>query len=178
MIIFAKNLIMQTTIPYSGKKRTALLAAMFSALSLMISCGGRETITEEAAEAPRQETEVNTEASIADSMTNKGIGPVSQVALGALDAGMSAKGKSLFDTKCASCHKLDSKYVGPSLQGVTKRRTPEWIMNLMLNPEQMIKEDPLAKSLFEKYLVPMTFQNLTESDARSILEYFRQQDGV
>ena len=82
----------------------------------------------------------------------------------------------IFESKCATCHKFDTKYVGPPLKNITKRRTPEWIMNQMLNPAQMIKEDSISMALFAKYLVPMTFQNVTEDDARSILEYFRQKD--
>jgi hypothetical protein len=49
-------------------------------------------------------------------------------------------------------------------------------MNMMLNPEQMTKENPTAKQLFAQYLTQMTFQNVTQDDARAILEYFRSLD--
>ncbi|HWQ82759.1 MAG TPA: cytochrome c [Ignavibacteria bacterium] len=105
-----------------------------------------------------------------------GIGPVKKVTLGALDKSMSEKGKTIFDQKCVACHKFDSKLVGPPLKGITQRRKPEWIMNMILNPEQMTKEDVAAKQLFGQYLTQMTFQNVSEDDARSILEYFRSVD--
>jgi len=141
----------------------------------MISCGGNSNSeTKEGDETTTENTSGG--VSLADSMTNKGIGPVKELSLAAIDATLAAKGKTIFESKCATCHKFDVKYVGPPLQDVTKRRTPEWIMNQMLNPEQMIKEDPLAKAMFERYLVPMTFQNITQEDARSILEYFREHD--
>jgi len=105
-----------------------------------------------------------------------GIGPVKKVSLGALDKSLSEKGKAIFDQKCVACHKFDSKLVGPPLKGVTQRRKPEWIMNMILNPEQMTKEDVAAKQLFGQYLTQMTFQNVSEDDARSILEYFRSVD--
>jgi cytochrome c len=57
--------------------------------------------------------------------------------------------------------------------GVTDRRTPEWIMNMILNPEVMVAENPIAKKLLAEYLSPMANQSLTESEARAILEYFR-----
>lgn len=106
-----------------------------------------------------------------------GIGPVKEVKLGSLDQNMVNKGKTTFETKCASCHKFDTKLVGPPLQGVTQRRKPEWIMNMILNPQQMTQENPAAKELFATYLVQMTFQDVTQDDARAILEYFRSIDG-
>lgn len=106
-----------------------------------------------------------------------GIGPVKEVKLGSIDQNLVNKGKSTFETKCASCHKFDSKLVGPPLQGVTQRRKPEWIMNMILNPQQMTQENPTAKELFATYLVQMTFQDVTQDDARAILEYFRSIDG-
>jgi len=105
-----------------------------------------------------------------------GIGPVKSVTLGSVDKSLADKGKELFETKCVACHKFDSKLVGPPLKDVTKRRKPEWIMNMILNPEQMTKENPTAKQLFGQYLTQMTFQNVTQDDARAILEYFRSLD--
>ena len=106
-----------------------------------------------------------------------GIGPVKEVKLGTIDKNLVEKGKTIFDTKCASCHKFDSKLVGPPLQGVTQRRKPEWIMNMILNPQQMTQENPAAKELFATYLIQMTFQDVSHDDARAILEYFRSVDG-
>jgi hypothetical protein len=55
-----------------------------------------------------------------------------------------------------------------------ERRTPEWIMNMILNPEEMIKNDPIAKQLLIDFnLAPMANQHLTQDEARKILEYFR-----
>lgn len=105
-----------------------------------------------------------------------GIGPVKKVDLGAIDKALGEKGKNIFEQKCVACHKLDSKLVGPPLKDVTKRRKPEWIMNMILNPEQMTKENTAAKQLFGQYLTQMTFQNVSQDDARAILEYFRTVD--
>ncbi len=107
-----------------------------------------------------------------------GIGPVKEVKLGSIDQNLVNKGKTTFETKCASCHKFDTRLVGPPLQGVTQRRKPEWIMNMILNPQQMTQENPTAKELFATYLVQMTFQDVSQDDARAILEYFRSIDGV
>ena len=46
-------------------------------------------------------------------------------------------------------------------------------MNMILNPEEMIANDPIAKQLLvEANGAPMANQHLTEEQARAILEYF------
>lgn len=111
-----------------------------------------------------------------DPMQDKGVGPITSVEIGPIDKELVQKGKEVFESKCAACHKFDSKYVGPGLAGVTTRRTPEWIMNMILNPVEMTEKDPLAKQLLEEHLTQMTFQDVTQEDARAILEYFRSVD--
>ncbi|PJZ26525.1 cytochrome C [Leptospira hartskeerlii] len=110
------------------------------------------------------------------SVGSKGIGPVTSVTLGTLDEGMAQKGKQNFETKCSACHKFEEKVVGPALKGVTERRTPEWIMNMILNPMEMTQKDPIAQELLAEHLTQMTFQNVKESEAREILEYLRKMD--
>lgn len=106
-------------------------------------------------------------------MEDKGIGPVTSITLAEIDESMAAEGKEVFKLKCSACHKISKRFVGPALAGVTERRTPEWIMNMILNPEVMVAENPIAKELLATYLSPMANQNLTEKEARLILEYFR-----
>ncbi|MBC3539017.1 cytochrome c [Rufibacter sp. H-1] len=107
-----------------------------------------------------------------------GVGPVKNVEVGTeIDQALATSGKAIFDGKCTACHQLsDQKVVGPGLAGVTERRKPEWIMNMIVNPEEMTKKDPTAKKLLAEHLTQMTNQNVTESDARAILEYLRQND--
>lgn len=105
---------------------------------------------------------------------NKGIGPVTEVKMGELDQAMAAEGKEIFDKMCTACHKPKEKFIGPPLQGILDRRSPEWIMNMILNPEEMVREDPDARQLLMEYnLAPMADQGLTREQARKILEYFR-----
>ena len=106
-----------------------------------------------------------------------GVGPIKKFELKPVDKSMAEKGKVLFDAKCVACHKFDVKVVGPPLNGITRRRKPEWIMNMILNPEQMTKENMVAKQLLGEHLTQMTFQNVTQDEARAMLEYFRVNDG-
>jgi mono/diheme cytochrome c family protein len=109
-------------------------------------------------------------------MADKGIGPVKSIVLAPIDPQKAARGEEIFKSKCSACHKLDEKYVGPALKGVTQRRSPEWILNQILNPTEMTQKDPIAKELLATHLTQMTPQNLTEDEAKSVLDYFRQVD--
>lgn len=101
------------------------------------------------------------------------------VAIAGLDVAMAKKGNAIAGTKCFSCHKISSeKLVGPGWMGVTERRTPHWIMNFVTNPDPMIDKDPEVQAQLELCLVRMPNQNLSETDAREILEFMRQNDGA
>lgn len=89
-----------------------------------------------------------------------------------------AEGKSIYDVKCSACHKLSSeKLVGPGWAGLTKKRQPEWILNMITNVEIMLETDPEAQKLLEECLVRMPNQNLQLDEARKVLEFQRGNDG-
>lgn len=108
----------------------------------------------------------------------KGIGEIKNVELtNPLNDNMVATGKAIYEMKCAACHKLDDKrVVGPGFEGVTNRRRPEWVMNMITNVDVMLEEDPVAQELLEQCLTRMPNQNVSVGDARDILEFFRQND--
>lgn len=106
----------------------------------------------------------------------KGIGPVNKIDLGPINEELALKGRVIFTKKCMDCHSLDVKLKGPALRDVTKKRKAEWIMNMILNTEEMIKKDSTAKALFEQHIVKMEVKNVNEQDARSVLEYLRSID--
>ena len=152
-------------------------------LIALISCGGKEEKKEsdeiqlgnysKKEEVKKPETS-SPEVAMVD-MDNIGIGPVKNLEIPEeIDQAMANKGKAIFDSKCLACHKPNKKFIGPAPAGVLERRSPEWVMNMMLNPEEMILKDPIAKQLLiEHNGSPMANQNLTEEEARQILEYFR-----
>lgn len=113
-----------------------------------------------------------------DNMQNKGVGPIDNLNLNEnIDEAMAVRGKELFNNMCTACHKMDQKSIGPALAGVTERRNPEWIINMILRPEKMIKEDPIAKKLLiESNMAVMANQNMSEEESRAMLEYFRSYD--
>jgi len=148
---------------------------LFIAL-LAAACGGNETDTSTVNEAPP-------ESMIPDApeMANdgKGVGEVKEVKLNdPLNPEMVEQGKVIYDMKCAACHKLtDQRVVGPGWAGVTERRKPEWIMNMVMNVEVMLAEDPTAQKLLEECLTRMPNQNISREDSRALLEYMYFNDG-
>jgi hypothetical protein len=95
-----------------------------------------------------------------------------------LNAQWVTEGKGIYELKCQACHKLTGeKLVGPGWQGVTQRRKPEWIMNMITNVDMMLEKDPAAQKLLEECLVRMPNQNLTKDEARKVLEFQRNNDG-
>ena len=89
-----------------------------------------------------------------------------------------AEGKGIYEVKCQACHKLtDEKLVGPGWKGVTHKRQPEWILNMITNVDVMLETDPEAQRLLEECLVRMPNQSLTKDEARKVLEFQRHNDG-
>jgi len=151
---------------------------------LLIACGGKEEKKKEGFSVKRQKTTekvaetpaaTDTKASERIDLANKGVGPITSITLnGTIDESMATTGKEVYDQMCLACHRIGKKFIGPAPNGIFERRTPEWIMNMILNPEGMVKDDPLAKDLLIEFNgSPMANQGLTEEQARAVLEYFR-----
>ena len=149
--------------------------------ALFAACGGSDSDKNEPPSTGNENATApaDTQSAAGSSETSKGIGKFQHVELThPLDDKMVASGKSVYDVKCASCHKLsEEKLVGPGWKGVTDRRAPEWIMNFVTNTEEMLNKDAAAKNLYEICLVKMPNQNLSDDDARHVLEYMRNNDG-
>ena len=162
----------------STLKLFTLLLTLF-----IFSCGGGESEKKEDTKVKlkKQKTEKKVEATKATKpsetidLTNKGVGPITSITFNPeIDQAMVTKGADVYKRMCTACHKIGKKFIGPPPNGVFKRRTPEWVMNMILNPDEMVQKDPLAKALLMEFNgSPMANQNLTEEEARSVLEYFR-----
>lgn len=96
------------------------------------------------------------------------------ISMGDIDEGMVAKGKSTYDVKCQACHSTGpNRVVGPGWKGITEKRKPEWIMNMILNIDVMLESDPEAQKGLEECLVRMPNQGLSKTEGREVLEYMR-----
>jgi mono/diheme cytochrome c family protein len=164
-------------------KTTIKFFATFFTL-LIMSCGGGEEKKEENSKVKlkKQTTTKQVEKPVATTkasetidLTNKGVGPIKTLALAeTVDQTMANHGKDVYEKMCLACHRVGKKFIGPAPNGILERRTPEWVMNMILDPEGMVANDPLAKKLLIEFNgSPMANQSLTEDEARAVLEYFR-----
>ena len=89
-------------------------------------------------------------------------------------------GKSLFNTNCAACHKLDKKMTGPALRNVEARLAEEqgldreWLNEWIRNSAGFIKSgDAYANKIWNEYgQTAMTaFPQLSDQDISDILAY-------
>ena len=145
---------------------------------LILSCGEKKEEKKEGFEMNRTKKEVKAEPvseGVPVDMSNKGVGPIKSVTFAdEIDTELAAKGQKTFSTICVACHMAEQRLIGPALKGVFERRSPEWVMNMILNPDGMLKEDPIAKALLKEYNnAVMLNQNLSKEDARAVAEYLR-----
>ena len=99
----------------------------------------------------------------------------------AVDEELASSGEELYRIYCAACHRAGAAAtaaaaVGPSLAGVTGRRTYPWIRGMVMEPDSMHREDPIARRLLLQWRVPMRDVGLSEPAFRAVLEYMRLQD--
>ncbi|UCS95390.1 c-type cytochrome [Echinicola marina] len=83
-------------------------------------------------------------------------------------------GESLFNANCKTCHKLDQKFTGPALRGVSDRREIAWIQAFVKNSQKVIQEgDPVANELFAEFnnTVMPAHPFLSDEDVMNLLSY-------
>ncbi len=92
----------------------------------------------------------------------------------ATSGGDPVKGKELFNSNCAACHKLDAASTGPALRGIAQKHEMAWLYKWVKNSSALIKSgDPVAVKLFadngQKVMTP--FPQLSDADIDNIIAY-------
>ncbi|HSI78654.1 MAG TPA: c-type cytochrome [Lunatimonas sp.] len=88
-------------------------------------------------------------------------------------------GQALFNANCKTCHKLDQRYTGPALRGVTERRELDWAVRFISNSQLVIESgDATAVALYREYnnivMPPMDF--LSTDEIMNLLSYIEYGD--
>jgi mono/diheme cytochrome c family protein len=91
------------------------------------------------------------------------------------NAEIAAKGKTLFENNCASCHALDEVLVGPALRGVSGRHSQAWLIKWIKNSQALIASgDKEAIKIYEEYSKQaMTSFAFSDEEVISVLEYIK-----
>lgn len=153
--------------------KTIKLLIVLGLVAIVFACVPDKPVNTE------EKPDINKSAVEAITDPTKGIGAVKNVTLNTpLEQDRIKRGLAIYEMKCQACHKLDeTRVVGPGWKDVTKKRKPEWIMNMITNVDVMLDQDPEAQKLLELCLMRMPNQNMSIGDARDVLEFMRQNDG-
>jgi cytochrome c len=155
------------------KSTDAILSKVYFIIFLLsiifFSCGDSNS--------GKQPTDKSNTSGLPDWEFKNGFGPIKKkLYLLPVDKTMADEGLKIFESKCAACHKLDERYVGPAQRNVLQRVTPEFFMNMVINPEENLNKHPHTQEMLALYMQKMTNQNINLEDARKLLEYFRLLD--
>ncbi|TVR35450.1 MAG: cytochrome c [Balneolaceae bacterium] len=131
------------------------------------ACGDDETTDRRA--------DVQQEEGLTDFELEHGIGPITErIEIDEeIDQELLTKGRDIYEMKCEMCHNMEGRMVGPELGNVLDRRSPEFVMNFILNPGRMAQDHPEGQKMLREYMTVMPFQNVKEDEARAIVEYLR-----
>ncbi len=87
-------------------------------------------------------------------------------------------GKNIFKSNCTSCHKIESKFVGPALKNVDQRHSIDWIVNFVHSSQTLIKQgDTSAVRLFNENNQTLMPDNpgLSDADIKNIIAYIKDE---
>lgn len=155
--------------PDRGRLRSRLVLAAIPLLGLLAGCPDEE-------DPPVDEPE---EPDLTEFELEHGIGPVDRPyePPPEVDQAMAEEGADLFLMRCQTCHRLDEDFMGPALGDVLERRTPTFVLNMILNPTEMEARHPEGRAMREEFPGGMPDPGMSEEQARAILEYLRREGG-
>ncbi|HUL50264.1 MAG TPA: cytochrome c [Gemmatimonadales bacterium] len=93
-----------------------------------------------------------------------------------IDVVKAGRGYHIWESRqCGGCHDFGRhQATGPDLQGVTERRSPEWLHDWLKNPEA--QDDPTARALRKQFGSQMPNMHLTDQDVDDLIAFLAQQD--
>jgi mono/diheme cytochrome c family protein len=82
-------------------------------------------------------------------------------------------GKDLFEKQCSSCHTIGAgDGAGPDLKGVAGKRSPEWLVRVIAEPDKLTAEkDPAQLELIKKFGMEMPSLGISRDDAQKIVAF-------
>ncbi len=86
---------------------------------------------------------------------------------------MLALGRELFqDLGCAFCHGPEGRArIAPDLSSTLPHRSFDWVYRMILQPDSMVRNDPVAKGMYEQYELQMPDRAVTPWEALVLYEY-------
>lgn len=149
-------------------KQTIYILFITLLIFTLQACGGESSDRADS----RTETE---EPGLTEFELEHGIGPITEriEIRDDLDPELIEQGRNIYEMKCEMCHSMEGRMVGPPLGEITDLRSPEFLMNMILNPGEMARSHPVGQELLREYMTVMPFQNVQRDEARAIVEFLR-----
>lgn len=91
-------------------------------------------------------------------------------------ASESPLGQKLFMQNCAMCHSSNVEIVGPMMNGVTNRRSNDWLTKMIKNGDSLMKSgDKDAVELYKKWdnIEHPNFERLSQEEVKSVIEFLK-----
>lgn len=91
-----------------------------------------------------------------------------------INPNLAKRGKELWASRsCEGCHSIGKgRRAGPDLEGVTSRRSNEWLTKWLKNTKEMQESDSIAQRLVvEAKGVKMANMHLTDADVEALISY-------
>jgi cytochrome c551/c552 len=76
----------------------------------------------------------------------------------------SVEGKRIFNSNCATCHKLNKKTIGPALDGISKKYDSITLIKYIKGEKTLIEKKGFQNKC-------MDFSNLSENEILDLLNY-------
>ena len=89
-----------------------------------------------------------------------------------INPGLADWGAKVFEKRaCVTCHAIGQRKQGPDLAGVATRRTEAWMTKQIVDPEWMVKNDPISRQLFAEYALQMANQHVPEQEVKALIQF-------
>lgn len=88
------------------------------------------------------------------------------------------EGETIFTSRCAACHSIEKRLVGPALVNVDQRRSEQWLVNFIRSSQTVIKGgDKYAVSLFNEFnqTIMPDHTDLTEDKIKSVISFIKDE---
>lgn len=84
-------------------------------------------------------------------------------------------GKELFQKQCSSCHTIGGgDGVGPDLKGVGTRRSADWLVKIITEPDKLTADkDPTQAELVKKFGMEMPKLGVSPDDAKKLVAFLQ-----
>ena len=93
-----------------------------------------------------------------------------------VNPGLADFGAKAFEKRaCTTCHAIGQRKQGPDLTGVAYRRTEAWMTKQIMDPEWMVKNDPLSRKLMAEYALQMANQKVPEQEVKALIHFLTRE---